>query len=681
MNKQRAESDTLGNPDKPPIEALKQSEEKYKNLFNHSNDSIVIHDVEGKITDVNQRALDQFGYSRSEFLSLTIRDLHPPHALDALESALDTISQDGYVRFEIDFKKKSGELFPAEVSSSLSEIGRTPVIQGIVRDITRRKQTQQALIESQEGFLTILDSIEARIYVADLETDRILFMNRRMRDDYGDDTIGEPCWKVFHNETGPCSICPVDQLLDSDGNPTGVYIWEGKSPVSGKHYINYDRAIKWVDGRLARLQVGYNITERKQLEEQLRQAQKMEAVGRLAGGVAHDFNNLLTSIYGFAELMRLQLRPDDPLQELLDKILGSGRRAADLVRQLLAFSRRQIIQPKVLDLNQVITDIDSMLQRLIGEDVQLQTILAPNLWPVTVDPTQIEQVIVNLAANARDAMPNGGQLVIETANVVLDQTLAPFDNFTPSETIPAERVKIGRGEYVLLSVRDTGIGMSEEVKTRLFEPFFTTKEVGEGSGLGLSTVYGAVKQSGGNIQVDSQEGHGTGFTIYLPRARDRIIPQAHANRADDLPRGTETVLLVEDEPVVRDLATYVLRRQGYTVLEAASGQEALSLAQKHGTAINLLLTDIVMPHMSGKELAARLRSRYPGLRFLFTSGYADEVMDRRDALTSGADFMQKPFSPTTLAHRVRDVLDYKEALSPDSQDHYDRLNTRTGSGL
>ena len=686
MNKRWTDSDMLSNPDKPSVEALRQSEEKYKNLFDHSNDGIVIHDVEGEIIDVNQKALDQFGYSKSEFLSLRIPDLHTTQALEASQTAFETISQNGFVRFDIDFKKKSGELFLAEVSSSLFETGGKLVIQGIVRDITRRKQTQQALGESQEGFLTILDSIEAHIYVADLETGVILFMNRRMRDNYGDDTIGKPCWKIFHNESGPCTICPIDQLLDADGNPTGVFTWEGQNSLSDKHYINSDRAIKWVDGRLARLQVGINITERKRLEQQLREAQKMEAVGRLAGGVAHDFNNLLTSVYGFAELMRLQLRPDDPLQELLDKILGSGRRAAGLVRQLLAFSRRQIIQPKVLDLNTVVADMDKMLQRLIGEDIQLQTILAPDLWSVTVDPAQIEQVIVNLAVNARDAMPNGGRLVIETANVVLDQTiapyqeLAPYEDFAPSVEVPGERPETGTGEYVLLSVTDTGTGISEEVKTHLFEPFFTTKEVSEGSGLGLSTVYGAVKQSRGKIHVDSQEGHGTSFKIYLPRAMERATPQAHPNRVDDLPRGTETVLLVEDEPVVRDLAAYVLRRQGYVVLEAANGGEALNLAQKHGTAIDLLLTDIVMPHMSGKELAARLGTLYPNLRILFTSGYTDEAIDHHGVLISDVDFIQKPFSPATLANRVRDALNHKEARSPDGRNQNDRLNTIAGSG-
>jgi two-component system cell cycle sensor histidine kinase/response regulator CckA len=677
----------LSDSHKQTQEALRQSEEKYRNLFDYSNDGIIIHDLEGKIIDVNQRALHQFGYSKPEFLSLSIQDLHPPQALKASKAAFETIPQHGVVRFEIDFKKENGDIFPAEVSSSLFKIGGKPVIQSIVRDITQRKQAQQALRESQEGFLTILDSIEARIYVADLETDEILFINRQMRDDFGDNIVGEPCWKIFYNESGPCTVCPIDKLLDADGNPTTGCKWEGQNSLGSKYYVNYCRAIKWVDGRLARLQVGMDITERKRLGEQLRQAQKMEAVGRLAGGVAHDFNNLLTSMCGFAELMRLQLRPDDPLQELLEKILGSGNRAADLVRQLLAFSRKQIIQPRVLDLNQVVAEMNRMLQRIIGEDIQMETILAPGLWSVRVDPARIEQVIVNLAVNARDAMPNGGRLVIETANVVLDKTNTLFENpalyrdFAPSLEATAERPETGSAEYVLLSVSDTGIGMSEKVKAHLFEPFFTTKQVGEGSGLGLSTVYGVVKQSQGAIQVDSEEGQGTSFKIYLPRTMERPISQARVAQSDDLPRGTETVLLVEDESAVRELAAYVLRRQGYTVLEAANGEEALSLAQKHGTAIDLLLTDVVMPHMSGKELADQLEALYPNIHILFTSGYTDETIDRHGVPIPNVDFIQKPFSPTTLAHQVRDALKRRGNHMPDNQDNHNRLNIIVRTGL
>jgi PAS domain S-box-containing protein len=395
-----------------------------------------------------------------------------------------------------------------------------------------------------------------------------------------------------------------------------------------------------------------DVTREVQLEEQYRQAQKMEAVGRLTAGIAHDFNNLLTAINGFAELMQFQLPPDDPLQESLGKILGAGRRAADLVRQLLAFSRKQIMEPQVLDLNAVVSDMDKILRRIIGEDIELKTALAPDLWPVKVDPAQIEQVIVNLAVNARDAMPNGGHLTIETANALLD------------EDYTARHLDVSPGEYAVLAVSDNGLGMSKEVKTHLFEPFFTTKEAGKGTGLGLATVYGIVEQSGGTIWVYSEAGHGTTFKIYLPRAEGAVAPLTRSDRAGELPRGMETVLLVEDDPAVRDLMARVLRQQGYAVLEAADGQEALRLARQHGGKIHLLLTDVVMPGLSGMALARQLAPLQPGMELLFMSGYADNAVVQHSMLDAGVAFLQKPFSSLALARKVRQVLDAPQRESP-----------------
>jgi two-component system cell cycle sensor histidine kinase/response regulator CckA len=299
----------------------------------------------------------------------------------------------------------------------------------------------------------------------------------------------------------------------------------------------------------------------------------------------------LTVINGFAELMRYELLPDDPCQELVVKILDAGQRAANLVRQLLAFSRKQIIEPRVLNLNAVVADMGKMLRHIIGEDVELKTILAPDLWLLRVDPAQIEQVIVNLAVNARDAMPSGGHLTIETANVILDKTYV------------ASHLESQPGEHVLLAISDTGVGMSEEVKAHIFEPFFTTKETGKGTGLGLATVYGIVKQNGGNIWVYSEEGQGSTFKIYLPRTQEAAPPVAHQRRVADVPHGTETILLAEDDDGVRDLARRVLQGQGYTVLEARNGQEALLVSSRHTGPIHLLLTDVVMPGISGKVLA------------------------------------------------------------------------------
>ncbi|MHC5034561.1 MAG: ATP-binding protein, partial [Planctomycetota bacterium] len=391
--------------------------------------------------------------------------------------------------------------------------------------------------------------------------------------------------------------------------------------------------------------VSRDVTRELQLEEQYRQAQKMEAVGLLAGGIAHDFNNLLTAINGFAELMQFQLTPDDSLYELAGKILGSGRRAASLTRQLLAFSRKQLIEPKVLNINSVVAEIEKMLKRIIGEHIQMETTLAPDLWPAKVDPAQFEQVVVNLAVNARDAMPEGGRLTIATANVVLD------------EEFVAEHVEMEPGEYVLLSVSDTGMGMSSEVKAHLFEPFFTTKRLGEGTGLGLATVHGIVKQSGGHIWVESEEGRGTIFTIYLPRTHDAKSALAYSKVEADVPSGSETILLVEDDPQVRELAHRVLQEQGYTVLEASNGEEALELLTSHTGPIDLLLTDVVMPGMSGKALADQLLRTQPDLRAIFMSGYTDEAIAHHGVLDPDVAFLQKPFSPTILARKVRDVLD------------------------
>ncbi len=383
----------------------------------------------------------------------------------------------------------------------------------------------------------------------------------------------------------------------------------------------------------------------KSLEEQLRQSQRIEAVGQLAGGIAHDFNNLLTVIKGYSELLLIKLKEGDPIKGNIEEIHRASLRAADLTRQLLAFSRRQILEFKVLDLNSILPDLDKMLHRLIGEDIELVFLLSGHLGKIKSDAGQIEQVILNLAVNARDAMPSGGKLTIETANVELDETYA------------RTHIGVKPGRYVMLSVSDTGVGMTPEVKEHIFEPFFTTKEKGKGTGLGLSTVYGIVKQSEGEIWVYSEPGHGTTFKIYLPRVEEEATALPHGDDKGPLPRGSETILLVEDEPSVRGLAVQILRENGYRLLEAANGNEALRMAQEYAGEIHLLLTDVVMPQMGGKELANRLKTLRPGMKVLFTSGYTDDAIVHHGVLNSGIDFLQKPFSPETLAQKVREILD------------------------
>jgi PAS domain S-box-containing protein len=387
--------------------------------------------------------------------------------------------------------------------------------------------------------------------------------------------------------------------------------------------------------------------ERVRLETQLRQAQKMEAVGQLAGGVAHDFNNLLTAIRGYSEFALSRVGSDDAgLQKDIEEIARSADRASSLTRQLLAFSRKQLLQPRILQLNDVVGEVDQMLRRLIGEDIEVVTVFGRALGRVKADPGQIEQVLVNLVVNARDAMPEGGQLTIETANVDADDELvAQHEGLTP-------------GRYVMLAVHDTGHGMDAETRGRLFEPFFTTKEQGKGTGLGLATVYGIVKQSGGYVVVESEPGNGATFKIFLQRLEAGVDEAAPRVRVEpDRPSGSETVLLVEDEEVVRNLVREILERNGYAVLEARNGAEALELGQTCGAPIHLLVTDVVMPKMSGRELAERLVAIHPETRVLYMSGYTDGAISQQGVLDPQTELLQKPFTFDDLAQKVRQVLD------------------------
>ncbi len=393
--------------------------------------------------------------------------------------------------------------------------------------------------------------------------------------------------------------------------------------------------------------VGRDITEQKQLEAQLIQSQKMEAIGQLAGGVAHDFNNLLTSIIGNATLISMKLEKDSPLQEYPEEIMKAGNSAASLTRQLLAFSRKQIFQPEVLNLNAVIPNIEKMLRRLIGEDIELKTILQPELGNVEADPGQIEQIVVNLAVNARDAMPTGGQLTIETVNVQMDEAYA------------REHITAKLGPYVMMAISDTGTGMDEEIRSRIFEPFFSTKEEGQGTGLGLSTVYGIVKQSDGYIWVYSEPGKGTTFKIYLPRVDKKSRDIKKIKTFVKSLSGTETVLVVEDNSMVRELVIKILQKYGYKVLEAKDGEEAIEIGKQHEGPIDLMLTDVVMPGMSGRILAMEFESLRPKIKVLYMSGYTDNIVVHHGILDRGMVFIQKPFTHDALAGKVRELLDEK----------------------
>jgi len=381
-------------------------------------------------------------------------------------------------------------------------------------------------------------------------------------------------------------------------------------------------------------------------ENQLVQSQKLEAVGRLAGGISHDFNNLLTVILGYTDISKRNLKEGDPLLRNLEEISKASERAASLTRQLLAFSRKQVMQPKVFDMNTVVSDLRKMLRRMIGEDVELRVSLESELGNIKADPVQLEQVIMNLVVNARDAMPKGGKLSIETSNVYLDEAYA------------REHVSVVPGEYVMLAISDTGCGMDEETRQQIFEPFFTTKEPGKGTGLGLSMVYGIVRQSGGNIWVYSEEGTGTTFKIYFPRVTAAAEEYKRTSGSVEAPKGFETILLVEDAALVRTLARQVLETAGYRVLEAASAEAALKICENiNGMRIDLVLTDVVMPGMSGNDMSKILLARQPDMPVLYMSGYTDDAIVQHGVLEPGINFLQKPFTPGALAMKVREVLD------------------------
>ena len=398
------------------------------------------------------------------------------------------------------------------------------------------------------------------------------------------------------------------------------------------------------EGRRASLAVLIDVTQRRLLEDQLRQAQKMEAVGMLAGGIAHDFNNLLTIITGYSQLILNGLGEGDTNRGPVEQIMKAGERAAALTRQLLAFSRRQVLQPKVMDLNQLVAGLGVMLRRLIGEDIDLRLVMGPELGRVNADPGQLEQVIMNLAVNSRDAMPKGGTLTIETANSELNAGYVK------------SHIAVRPGPYVLLAVSDTGIGMDEETRAHLFEPFYTTKTEGRGTGLGLSIVFGIVKQSGGNIEVYSEPGQGTSVKIYLPRV-EQVAPDEEEGFHQAMPRGTETVLLVEDEDMLRRLVRETLEREGYTVLDAATPAEAQRICQAFKGPIHLMVTDVIMPKLNGRELAERVARVHPEMRVLYMSGYTDNAVVAYGVLQGAMPFLQKPFTPSALTRKVREMLD------------------------
>ncbi|HKW41964.1 MAG TPA: response regulator [Gemmatimonadales bacterium] len=524
-----------------------------------------------------------------------------------------------------------------------------PVIERELREAAGRRErlvTAAALRAAEASYSTLVENAPVGIYRS-TPAGRFLSANIALARILGYDSVAEV---LGLDLTRGVYADPAERqrLLDRDSYTDREYdevetTWKRRD--GGRLTVQLSvRAVRRGDGSVEYYETFVrDLTQQRGLEAQLLHAQKMEAVGRLAGGVAHDFNNLLTVILSYSDLLLEDLPSDRSEREDIEEIRKAAVAASSLTRQLLAFSRQQVLQPRVLDINGVVTATEKLLTRLLGEDVRLTTSLASDLGAVKVDPGQLEQIIMNLAVNARDAMPRGGRLTIETANVDMDEA------YVRGHPVAQP------GRYAMLAVSDTGIGMDAETQARIFEPFFTTKDPGKGTGLGLATVYGIVKQSGGFIWVYSEPGHGTSFKIYLPRVDDaaRSAPAASA----PVVGGSETVLVVEDVPAVRAVASEMLTRYGYTVLEAADAETALRLAAKHDGEIHLLLTDVVMPDASGRELADKLVKLKPGMKVLYMSGYTDDAVVRHGVLQDGIAFLQKPFTPESLARKLRTVLD------------------------
>jgi len=520
---------------------------------------------------------------------------------------------------------------------------------------TKRKRVEEALRQNEERYRTILEDIEEGYFESNL-TGRPTFLNDSMCKIHGypREEFSEIDYRHFTDKENGKKVFQAFNQVYRTGKPGKLFDYEIIRKDGTKRQVEVITSLrKDSSGNPIGFRgITRDVTERKQaeakmesLQEQLRQSQKMEAIGRLAGGIAHDFNNLLTVIKGYSQLSLIELKEDNPLKKNIEQIHGASDKAANLVRQLLAFSRRQIMEMKVLDLNAILRNLDNMLRRVIGEDIELVTVLAEDLGRVKSDPSWIEQAIMNLAVNARDAMASGGKLTIETGNVDLD------------ETYTGGHVAVEPGRYVMLSVSDTGVGMTPEVVDRLFEPFFSTKEKDKGTGLGLSTVYGIVKQSEGDIWVYSEPGKGTTFKIYLPSVDELLEERREKVVGDELSRGNETILLVEDEEEVRKLALRVLERQGYKVLAARQGDEALLMCEQHKGPIHLMLTDVVMPGMNGRELAKRLESLHPEMKVLYMSGYTNNAIVHHGVLAKGMNYIQKPFTVNGLTKKVREVLE------------------------
>ena len=634
-------------------EALRQQHSLLEAIIEGTTEAIYVKDRQGRYLMINSAGARSIGQPVQEILGKSDSELFSPDSAASIMERDRELMEDGIMRTYEETGKADGvrRTYLSTKGPYRDARGRVIGLVGISVDITERYQAAEALAESEERFRTIFDGSPVGMVVIGMDG-RVVTSNTACRKMLG---IGEQeilTTEVFDALTHPEHREPdAARYRELAAGAIGQIRQE-------KRYILRDGRTAWADLLLYLLRgrngepryiigMAIDISEQKLLETQLRQSQRMETIGRLAGGMAHDFNNLLTVIKGYCDLVLDRTQSDPLLHNQIEHIEKASDQAASLTRQLLAFSRQQVLEPRVFNLNALVLNAKKMLQRLIGEDIEMVTLTAENLGAVKADPGQIEQVILNLVVNARDAMPNGGKLMLETANVDLDEAFA--------------QAHLGAkpGKHVMLAVTDTGTGMNEETIAHIFEPFFTTKELGKGTGLGLSMVYGIVKQSGGHIWLTSELGKGTIFKTYLPRVDEPVEETRRALRPMEAAQGSETILLVEDDPQVRELTRDILKMRGYDVLVTSGPGEALEVCKQRTGPIHLLLTDVVMPGMNGSEMATQMAVLRPGIKVMFMSGYTDNAVLQDGRLSKGLFFLQKPFTPSALGKKVRDILDHQ----------------------
>jgi PAS domain S-box-containing protein len=625
--------------------SLQESEAKYRDLFENANDLILSVGPDGTFQYVNRAWRETLGYTKEDVARLTLLDIiHPDSRIDCVEAFQRIVAGEKIDRIGATFVTKDGRPILVEGSINCSTVdGRPTATRAIFRNITEHRR-------SEEFIKNVLETVDEGFIVISPDF-RIASVNKAYCSKLKlplHDIIGKHCYEISHHISSPCyesgEDCAVRRTFETGEPHSSVHTHFDKEGIPIYTEVK-SFPLKDSQGKIISvIEIHNDITEKKKLEEQLRHAQKMEAVGTLAGGVAHDFNNILTAIIGYSSLMQMKMDENDPLRPSVDSILASTERAANLTQSLLAFSRKQVIAPKQVDMNTIVRRVEKLIERLIGEDIEITQVLRGEPLPIKADAGQIEQVLINLATNARDAMPQGGKLTIETGIVEMGNEYVKEHGYG----------KLGK--YAHLTVTDTGTGMDKNTVERIFEPFFTTKSTGKGTGLGLAIVYGIVKQHNGYINVHSVPGIGTTFNIYLPLSRV-AVEQATRVNASAPKGGAETLLIAEDDTSVRNLMKSVLQGSGYYVIEASDGEEAIQKYRGNRDAIQLLILDVIMPRKNGRETYDEIRKTHPAVKALFTSGYTAEIIHKKGILEDGVNFLSKPVSPNELLNKVKDLLD------------------------